>query len=316
MERNKRILISAPYFLPVVERFRPLLEGAGCELLVAEVNERLSEAELLPLVGNIVGTICGDDRYSERVLEAAPALRVISKWGTGIDSIDQDAARRRSVAVRNTLDAFSVPVADSVMGYLLSFARRQPWLSEAMKAGRWEKIPGRSLSECTLGIVGVGNVGKQVARRAAAFGMQVLGSDPRGVSESLRRDTPIRETSLDELLSSSDFVTLHCDLNPTSFHLIDAGALASMRAGAVLVNTARGPVVDEPALVAALTSGHLGGAALDVFEVEPLPASSPLRLLTNVMLAPHNSNRSPAAWEAVHQSTVKNLLDTLAEVGS
>lgn len=311
MTAPARILISAPYFLPVVEQFRPQLEAAGCQLVLASVRERLSEQELLPLVGAIDGTICGDDCYSARVLGNAPRLRVISKWGTGIDSIDQQEARRRDVIVRNTPDAFSVPVADSVLGYMLAFARRQPWMTSALRAGAWEKLAGRSLSECTLGIVGVGNVGRAVARRAAAFDMRLLGSDPRGIPGELSRSSGLAGVPLDELLARSDFVSLHCDLNPTSFHLLNSDTLARMKSDAVLINTARGPVVDEPALCRALLGGKLAGAALDVFEQEPLPLDSPLRSLDQVLLAAHNANSSPRAWQAVHRSTVRNLLESL-----
>jgi D-3-phosphoglycerate dehydrogenase / 2-oxoglutarate reductase len=314
MATKHKILISAPYFLPVVESYRGELEAAGCELVIAPVVERLSAEELIPLVGDIVGTVCGDDRYTAEVLDCAPRLRVISKWGTGIDSIDVAAARQRGIAVRNTPNAFSVPVADSVLGYLLAFARRGPWMTAAMKAGEWEKIPGRSLAECTLGIVGVGNVGHAVARRAAAFEMRLLGTDPRGVPAALQRETGITSASLEQLLAESDFVTLHCDLNPTSFHLINADTLARMKSSAVLINTSRGPVVDEPALCNALRVGRIAGAALDVFEVEPLPQDSPLRGFNTVALAPHNSNSSPRAWNAVHRSTVNHLLESLREV--
>jgi phosphoglycerate dehydrogenase-like enzyme len=197
------------------------------------------------------------------------------------------------------------------MAYILAFARRGPWLDRAMKAGEWEKLPGRSLRECTLGVIGVGNCGKAVLRRAAAFGMRLLGNDIVAIDPAFTAKHAVEMTALDKLLARSDFVSVHCDLNPTSFHIIDAAALAKMRPGAVLVNTARGPLVDEPALVQALQSGRLAGAALDVFETEPLPKDSPLLGMDNVLLAPHNANSSPAAWEYVHQNTIRNLLEGL-----
>jgi D-3-phosphoglycerate dehydrogenase len=142
------ILLSAPYMIPYVERFRPVFESHGCRLIVPPVHERLSEAELLTYAGQFDGAVTGDDRFTAQVLEAcAPRLKVISKWGTGIDSIDQQAAARLGVQVRRTPNAFTLPVADSVMGYILAFARRQPWMDRAMKAGQWEKLPGQSLSE-------------------------------------------------------------------------------------------------------------------------------------------------------------------------
>ena len=303
------ILISAPYIIPILDRFRPVFERHHLEMIVAPVEERLGEEQLLAYAGQFDGAVCGDDRYTARVLEACiPRLKVISKWGTGIDSIDSQAAARLGIQVCRTPNAFTLPVADSVLGYMLSFVRRLPWMDRAMKQGEWQKIPGRSLSECTLGVIGVGNCGKAVIRRARAFGMRILGSDIIEIAPDFILEYGVEMTSLDQLLAQSDFVSLNCDLNPTSFHLINAQTLAQMKTGAILINAARGPIVAEPALIAALQSGTLGGAALDVFEVEPLPVDSPLKQMANVMLAPHNANSSPAAWERVHKNTIRNLL--------
>ena len=306
------ILLTAPYMIPFLDRFRPVLEGYGLEVIVPDVEERMEEEDLLRYAGQFDGTICGDDRYTARVLETcAPRLKVISKWGTGVDSIDRETCARLGIQIGRTPNAFTLPVADTVMGYILAFARRQPWMDAAMKRGEWQKIPGRSLSECTLGVVGVGNIGKAVVRRARAFGMTVLGNDIVEIDHVFVAESGIRMVVLDELLAQADFISINADLNPTSYHLINAGTLAQAKAGAVLINTARGPIVDEPALIDALRSGRLGGAALDVFEVEPLPADSPLLAMDNVMLAPHNANSSPAAWERVHWNTIRNLLEGL-----
>lgn len=303
------VLFSAPYMIPSLDRFRPVLEGHGLDLLLPEVNERLEEADLLTYAGQFDGTICGDDRYTLRVLEAcSPRLKVISKWGTGIDSIDAAACTRLGIKLCRTTNAFTLPVADTVMGYILAFARCQPWMDKAVKAGLWNKVPGRALSECTLGVIGVGNIGKALTRRARAFGMKVLGNDIIEIDHVFIAETGVQMMDLDSLLAQSDFVSVNCDLNPTSYHLINARTLSRMRPGAILVNTARGPIVDEAALIAALKAGTIGGAALDVFEVEPLPLESPLKQMDNVMLAPHNSNSSLSAWERVHWNTIRNLL--------
>jgi D-3-phosphoglycerate dehydrogenase len=298
--------------IPFVERFRPTLEQHGITIIIAEVRERLDEENILKYAGQFDGAICGDDQFTARAIEAcAPRLKVISKWGTGIDSIDQKAAAEFGIKIGRTLNAFTLPVADSVMGYILAFARRHPAMDREMKSGRWKKIPGKSLHEMTLGIVGVGNIGKAVTRRARAFGMTVLGTDIVEIDHVFIAESGIRMTGLDELLSKADFVSLNCDLNPTSLHLMNTRTLALMLPTAVLINTARGPIVDEQALIDALQLGKIGGAALDVFEVEPLPLDSPLLKMDNVMLAPHNANSSPAAWERVHWNTIKNLLDGL-----
>ncbi len=306
------VLLTAPYMLPFLERFRPEFRKYNIELIVPEVEERMEEADLLKYAGQFDGAICGDDRYTERVIEAcSPRLKVISKWGTGVDSIDAEACSRFDIKLCRTPNAFTTPVADTVLGYMLAFARRGPWMDAAMKRGEWEKIPGKALSECTLGVIGLGNIGKAVTRRARAFGMQVFGTDIIEVDHVFVGETGIQITDLDSLLSESDFVSVNCDLNPTSHHLINAGTLKKMKPMAVLINTARGPLVDESALVDALRSGQIGGAALDVFEYEPLPKDSPLLKMDNVMLAPHNSNSSPTAWERIHWNTIKNLVEGL-----
>ncbi|MEN4042930.1 MAG: phosphoglycerate dehydrogenase [Anaerolineaceae bacterium] len=309
---TKTILLTAPYMMPYLDRFLPVLERYGLAVIVPQVNERMSQSELLEYAGQVDGSICGDDAYTAEVLARfAPRLKVISKWGTGIDSIDQRAAARMGVQVRNTPNAFTLPVSDSVMAYMLAFARLQPWMDRAVKSGIWKKLLGRSLSECTLGVIGLGNIGKAVMRRARPFGMKLLGNDIIPIAPDFIVEHNVQMVSLPELLSASDFVSVNCDLNPTSYHLLNAETLTHLKPGAVIINTARGRIIDEPALVAALQSGRLGGAALDVFEIEPLPADSPLRSMDQVMLAPHNSNSSPAAWERVHWNTIRNLLDGL-----
>lgn len=306
------VLMTAPYMIPFLDRFRPVLADYGIDLIVPDVQERMEEEDILKYAGQFDGTICGDDRYTARVIEAcAPRLKVISKWGTGVDSIDAEACAKFEVKLGRTPNAFTTPVADTVLGYMLAFARCGPWMDREMKSGKWEKIPGKTLSECTLGVIGVGNIGKAVTRRAKAFGMKVYGTDIIDIDHVFVSETGIEMTNLKTLLSNSDFVSVNCDLNPTSHHIINADTLALMKPTAILINTARGPLVDEKALVAALSSGQVGGAALDVFEHEPLPADSPLLKMDNVMLAPHNSNSSPTAWERIHWSTIKNLVEGL-----
>jgi len=306
------VLFSAPYMIPSLDRFRPVLEQHGLELIIPDVQERLEEVEILKYAGQFDGAVCGDDRYTARVLEAcAPRLKVISKWGTGVDSIDAAACARLGVKLCRTANAFTLPVADTVMGYILSFARRQPWMDRAVKSGIWNKIPGRALSECTLGIIGVGNIGKALVRRARAFGMNLLGNDIVEIDHVFLAEMALKMVDLESLLKQSDFVSVNCDLNPTSLRLINSRTLGLMKPEAVLINSARGAIVDETALIAALQSGRIAGAALDVFEVEPLPLESPLVKMENVLLAPHNANSSPAAWERVHWNTIRNLLEGL-----
>jgi D-3-phosphoglycerate dehydrogenase len=307
-----KILVSAPYLQLVLQQYRAQLESRGAELLVPTVNERLSEDELLRLVGDIDGVIAGDDHFTAKVLDkASPRLKVISKWGTGIDAFDLETCKKLGVAVRNTPGAFTDPVADSIMGYILNFARKLPLMDQQIKAGVWDKIPGKALHETTLGIIGFGNIGQAVAKRARGFGMRVIANDIKQMPLDVIEESGAEMMGLDKLLRNSDFVSVNCDLNPTSIRLMTARKFSMMKSDAVIINLARGPIVDEKALIDALQTGRIAGAALDVFEQEPLPGDNPLKSMSNVMLAPHNSNSSPEAWERVHQNTVQNLLREL-----
>jgi D-3-phosphoglycerate dehydrogenase len=297
--------------LPVIDRFREQLKSEDVDLIPAKVNERLSEAELLDVIADFDGIICGDDRITAKVLAAAPRLKVISKWGTGIDSIDAQAAAERGIHVCRTPNAFSEPVADSVLAYMLYFARQPHSMNQEIRGGKWEKPILTALNECVLGVVGVGDCGKAVVRRAIAFGMRVLGNDIAEIPADFIDQTGVEMVPLETLLREADFVSMNTDLNPTSFHLISDPQLGLMKSSAYLINASRGPVVDEPALARALQKDLIAGAALDVFADEPLPSDSPLRKLDNCLFAPHNANSSPGAWERVHESTIKNLLEGL-----
>jgi len=305
------ILVSAPYLQPVLERFRPLFEANDCHLIVPPVKERLSEEELLEMIGDIDGVIAGDDDFTAKVLEAAPRLKVLSKWGTGIDSFDSEACARLGIAIRNTPNAFSEPVGDTVLGFMLAFARNIPWADKDIRAGVWEKRPGFSLVGKTLAVIGVGNCGQAVGRRAPAFRMKLLGVDIKEIEPDFVAEVGLEVVSHEEAFRRADFVSLNCDLNPTSYHLVRLDQLEMMKPTAYLINAARGPLIEEASLVEVLERKLIAGAALDVFENEPLPAQSALRRFDNVLFSPHNANSDPDAWERVHQRTIENLLEEL-----
>ena len=307
---KKTIIFSAPYMMTSVERFRKVLEGHyGIEMIVPEVKQKLLEDDILKYAGQFDGTICGDDVYSARVIEAcSPRLKVVSKWGTGIDAIDKAACKKYNVMIGNTLNAFTIPVSETAVGYMLNFARGLTVMDRTMHAGAWDKPAITTLSETTVGIIGAGNIGQAVARRVRAFGCRILMNDIVPIKPDFLIENHIEQVPLEQLLNESDFVTCHTDLNETSRHLINAKTLAMMKPTAYLINTSRGPVVDEAALAEALAAKKLAGAAMDVFETEPLPMDSPLRSMPNVYIAPHNCNFSPVACERVHWNTIRNLL--------
>jgi len=306
-----KVLITAPYMQKELDDYRNIFKNNNIEIVVPPVRERLSEAELLEWISDIDGVIAGDDQFTARVLKSAPKLQVISKWGTGIDSFDRKAAADLAIAIRNTPGAFNEPVADQVLGYMLSFARQIPWIDKRMKDGDWNKIQCFSLSGRTLGIIGVGNTGKAVAERAAAFNMRLLGNDVSEIPQDFQKKTGISMVDKATLLRESDFVSLNCDLNPTSYHIMGRDEFALMKPTAYFINAARGPLVHEPELVEALQHKKIAGAGLDVFENEPLPKDSPLMLMSNVLLSPHNANSSREHWKRIHESTIRNLLEEL-----
>jgi D-3-phosphoglycerate dehydrogenase len=306
-----KLLISAPYFQLVLDRYRPLFDELGIELVVPTVHERLSEAELLELIDDIDGVIAGDDKFTARVFEQASKLKVLSKWGTGIDSFDAEAAQKHGVTICNTPGAFNEPVADQVWGYILAFARQIPWINQKMTEGAWEKLPGFSLQGKTLGVIGVGNTGRSVIRRAQGFDMRVLGHDIREIDADFTDRYEVAMVSKKELLQRSDFISLNCDLNPSSHHLIQQSDFEIMQQHTVLINCARGPLIKHDDLVTALQNDRIAGAALDVFETEPLPKDDPLRSMDQVLLSPHNANSSPEHWDRVHRRTVRQALEIL-----
>lgn len=321
---TRKILVTGPRLLRDMEtspdlkrQMDALAADLDAELILRLPAQQWYEHELLDMVGDIDAALCGGDHWTARVMDAAPRLRAICKWGTGINAIDLMAAAERGIEVRNVPDAFSAPVSDTVMSFMLCFARKTPWLDRAIKApsvggkGGWEPIEGVSLGECTLGVVGVGNIGRTLLGKARAFGMRLLGCDPVQPPERVIDETGVRMVSLEELLGESDFVSLNCDLNPSSHHLINASALGRMKPSAVLINTSRGPVVDQKALTQALQERRIAGAGLDVFEVEPLSSDDPLRSMDHVLLSPHLSQSSPRSCWRTHERAMDNLREAV-----
>lgn len=251
------------------------------------------------------------DRVDAELIAAAPALRVISSCSVGVNHIDLDAATRRRLPVGYTPGVLVETTADLAFALLLAAARRVVEADRFVREGQWtperswepDMLLGRDLHGATLGLVGLGSIGQAVARRARGFGMRVLGWTRSG-----RPVEGVEAAPLDRVLSESDFVSLHVAATAETRHLIDAAALARMTRGAILVNTARGEIVDEAALASALADGHLAGAALDVFEREPLSPDSPLLGLPNVVLAPHIGSASIATRSRMADLAVDNLL--------
>jgi D-3-phosphoglycerate dehydrogenase len=289
-------------------RFDTEIRERGYEPVWASPRQFLTAAQCLQLVGGIDGWLAGDDRITREVLEKAlPRLKVISKWGTGLDSIDLVAARELGVPVLNSPGAFATAVAEVAIGYMLVLARHLGSIDRSVRRGEWPKPRGRELAGAVLGLIGFGAIGRHIGRLGAAFGMRVMFSDPAVNDPVDLGTTAAPPATLAEIASESDFVCLACSLNEGNRALVDGAFLDRMKRSAYLVNVARGPVVDQPALVQALAAGRIAGAGLDVFAVEPLEAGNPLLDMDNVVLGSHNANNAAGAVEAVHRSTLDNL---------
>jgi D-3-phosphoglycerate dehydrogenase len=289
------------------------LRAAGFELVVPELTgQQFTEDELIAQLPDVVGMIAGDDPLSRRVIESTDSLRVIIRWGIGMDSVDHQAARDNEVFVTNTPAVFGDEVADSAFGYVLLLARGHHVVHESVRNGGWPKYEGITLAEQTLGVIGFGSIGRAICKRGLGFGMRVLAFDPYA-DPTAASAMGVDLVPLDEVLAASRFVVLASPLTTETHHIIDVAALAKMRTDAFIVNVGRGPLVDEAALTGALAEGRIAGAGLDVFEVEPLPADSPLRGMPQVILGAHNGSNTRQGVARASAQAVERLLTALGD---
>jgi len=304
----KRVLVSNIMMLKERERFHQEIINRGYLPVWAQAEQHLKESECLDLVGDIDGWLAGDDRITRLVLERSlPRLKVISKWGTGIDSIDLDAAQELGIPVKNSPAAFSSAVAEVALHFMLSLARRLVEVDRGVRAGHWPKPQGQELHGRTLGLLGFGAIGRRIGELAVAFGMKVIFFDPFVTTETMLGGSVAYPRTVDALAAESDFLCLACSYNQENHHIVNDALLRKMKPSAFLINVARGPLVDQRALVVALQQKLLAGAGLDVFEIEPLPSNDPLLTMNNVVLGSHNANNGRAAVEHVHLNTLNNL---------
>lgn len=306
---SRRVLVSCPLIHDAIETYDSLFAANDIEYDVPSVDQHLTERELLQIIDQYDGVIAGDDEFTADVFDAASSLNIVVKWGIGTDNIDQTAAAERGITVQNTPGAFSDEVADLVVGYAVMLTRKLHHIDAAVRDGEWYAPQGVSLAGKTLGIVGVGNIGAEVAKRAGAMEMDLVGYDVEPIDASLRESTGLRSVDLETLLVESDVVTLHCPLTPSTRNLIDASAIEAIGEDGYLINTSRGDLVVEDALVTALENGDIAGAALDVFETEPLPDDDPLTELDSVILGSHNAQNTVEAVSEVHDRAVQALFD-------
>lgn len=289
-----------------------LASGFFDGIVYNELGVPLRGSDILSHLEGCDAYIAGLDYLTADVIEAMPeSVKVISRYGVGVDRVDLAAARRRNITVTNTPGANSTAVCELAFALMLAAARNLPQLHNAVSAGQWPRSEGMELAGKTLGIVGLGAIGKRLAVRAKAFEMEAAAYDPY-FDEAFSAVHGIQKMELDALLRKADIVSLHVPLTEETFHLIDAKRIAQMKTGAVIINTARGGLIDEAAAAEAIRSGKLGGLGLDAFEQEPL-IDSPLKGLPHVIFTPHTGAHTSEATEKMAMMSVQNAIQVLTD---
>jgi D-3-phosphoglycerate dehydrogenase len=306
---NARVLIATRSFGSTSQKPWQVLAEAGCETIRADMSQKMTEERLIEFLAGVDGAIIGVVPMTAHVLENAPRLRVVSAHGVGVDHIDLEAATRLGVIIANCPGANDQAVADLTIGLMVSIARQIPQVDRDVRGGKWGRYEGSELWKKTLGLIGLGRIGRGVAKRASGFDMQVLVYDPY-VDEKQAEAIGVRMTSLEEVIASADFVSLHAALTAETRNMIGKRELEQMKLTAFLINTARGGLVDEEALYIALVEGKLAGAGLDTFTSEP-PLDSPLLELRNVVVTPHIGAHTKEAIERVGVLAAQNVVQAL-----
>jgi D-3-phosphoglycerate dehydrogenase len=309
MNQPNKVVITANAFIEHPEYFVPLAE-AGYEIGHQEQGP-ISAERLKEILPGHFAVIAAMDRYNADVLASATDLKIISRWGVGIDNIDIAAATANGIVVTNTPGMVTSSVADMTFALMLTLARDIPTASQRGCCGEWVQDLAADFFGATLGVIGFGSIGQAVAYRARGFDMRVLAFDPYPNYEKAA-ELSVELTDLDTVVREADYLSLHCNLTDDNRHLIDAGKLSAMKDSAFLINTARGGLVDDEALIAALTDGTIAGAALDTVDPEPPPLDLPVLAAPNCIITPHSSFYNPTSVRLVNTQTVQNILDFLA----
>lgn len=298
--------------LRLIDEFRPEFAAKGIELLTPNVVQTLTEDELIGILPNVDGWIIGDDPATARVFEAGKSgkLRAAVKWGVGVDNVNFDACKALGIPVANTPLMFGEEVGSLAAHYVIGLARQTFLIDRGVRAGEWPKPAGISVIDKTAAVIGFGDIGKSTARMLNAFGINVNVYDPFA-SRTDEDEMKYRFYGFPDRVEEADFVVVTCSLTPQTKHLINAHSIEIMKDGVRIVNVSRGPVIDETALIAALQSGKVHSAALDVFETEPLPLDSPLRNFERCIFGTHNGSNTVDAVRRASKQAMKLLFDFL-----
>lgn len=304
----KKILVTCPPMLGLFNEFVEPAKKLGLELVAAKTTQVLSEQELIELLPDYDGWIIGDDPATHQVFSAAKAgkLTAAVKWGIGVDNVDFAACKELNIPITNTPNMFGTEVADVAVGLMLGLARQTFYIDREIRQNfKWPKPAGMSVSGKKIGVVGFGDIGYNTAKRLMGFDVKVTAYDP-GVEGNRGLDY-VERKAWPEGLAELDFLIFTCALNKHNYHMLNAETLSMMKAGSRVVNVARGPLIDEAALTAALQSGHIAAAALDVFEVEPLPKDSPLRTMSQCIFGSHNGSNTVEGVRRASYTAIEKL---------
>ncbi|WP_123042060.1 phosphoglycerate dehydrogenase [Cohnella candidum] len=308
---NKKVLVTATNYSVLCAEAKRLLEEAGCEIVENKLGRPHTFEELAPLVGDIDGVVAGVDTWNEEVFKIAPKLKAIARFGVGVDNIDLEKAKEYGVQVSNVPAGNANAVAELTIGLLLSLMRNIPALQESAKRAFWDRRVGIEMEGRTVGLLGFGNIAQMVAKKLQGFDVNLIAYD-KYPNLAKAEALGVKMVSSDEVLEQSDFVSMHLPSFKETYHMMSDDQFGKMKPTAYFVNTARGALVDEKALYRALVANRIAGAAIDVYEQEPVQADNPLLQLDNLLATPHTAAETVETYHRVGLATAQALLDVFA----
>jgi D-3-phosphoglycerate dehydrogenase / 2-oxoglutarate reductase len=305
------VLVGAVRYAELCTAGRQLLLDNGFRLVENQTTMPWTAADMAPLLPTAAAAVCGVEVYDAAALSSAPELRIISRLGVGLDNVDLPTAREHGVDVVNAPGGNAIAVAELALGLLLSVYRKIPAMNDDIRSGNWDRYVGSEVTGKKIGLIGFGAIARVLAQRLSGFDVDIVAYDPFGDAD-LAAQLGVRLVTLNDAVADVDVVSVHAPHVPATHHIVDAALLASMRPGTVLLNTSRGGLIDESALVEALASGHIAGAGLDVFEIEPVSPANPLLAFPTVVATTHAAADSLEAYHRIGLSTAQAIVDVFS----
>ena len=308
--KDARVLVTPTSYAKNDPALRSDLEAAVGEVIYNTSGRPLSADELVEMISGFDAYIAGLDAITSDVIAAAAKLKVIARYGVGVDKVDLNAAKEKGIIVTNTPGANSSSVAELAVGLILSLARNIPAANTATRAGDWPRLRGISIEGKTVGFYGFGAIGQHLAKRLAGFDCKLMAFDPY-LDQQVATELFVEALSREDIIQKSDILSLHCPVVTDTRNMVDADFLSQMKPGALIINTARGELIDEQALFEAIQSGHIAGAAMDVFRQQPPEPNNPLLGLPNVIATPHTGSHTDGATNGMGWGALNNCLAVL-----